>query len=298
MRAALLALALSGYVPLLAAPTQLSLTGPAELFRRDHVSTPLTEIRLTFSPDGSRMLWGVIGRHNGPGGWEILESIRTDGQWSAPALVSFNTAANEFDPSFAPDGSGVYFFSNRPGGLGGDDLYFVPFDRATGRYGTPRNLGPDVNSAGDEWAPCVSPDNQRLLFATNGRGGAGRHDLFVAQRADDGQWHSPAPLSALNTPDDDFDATFLHDGHSIVFSSGRVDGTVRLYAAIWDGSRHNSPSLLGPEINSPLPDAFTNGPSISATEPGWLYFSTHRPDGAGRMDIYRVRYELTTSHAR
>jgi hypothetical protein len=277
-----------------AAPApDLVLTGPAELFRRDHISTARTEIRLTFSPDGTRMLWGVVGRTDGPGGLEILESVRTATGWSEPALVDFNTPANEFDPSFAPDGSGVYFFSNRPGGLGGDDLYFVPFDAATRRYGPARNLGPAVNSAGDEWAPCVSPDGQRLLFASDGRGGAGKHDLFISRRGADGAWRPAEPIAELNTPAEDFDATFLHDGRSMVFSSGSLEGRVALYWAPWTGERYGRSALLGEEVNSPGPDAFANGPSIAATEPGWLYFSTHREGGAGRMDIYRIRYRLT-----
>jgi len=278
--------------PSAASAPGLILAGPAELFRRDHVSTPRTEIRITFSPDGSRMLWGVAGRTDGPGGLEILESVRTGRDWSQPALVDFNTPANDFDPSFAPDGSGVYFFSNRPGGLGGDDIYFVPFEATTQRYGAARNLGPAVNSAGDEWAPCVSPDGQRLLFASDGRGGAGRHDLFIARRGADGLWRPAEPIIELNTPAEDFDAAFLHDGHSLVFSRGDLEGRVALFWAPWTGERYGTSAILGEAVNSPGPDAFANGPSIAATEPGWLYFSTHREGGAGRMDIYRIPYRL------
>ena len=96
----------------------------------DLVSTPNSEVRITFSPDGNRMLWGTIGWSGGMGGWDIFESRRVAGGWSNPAAVWFNSTANDFDPSFAPDGSGVYFFSNRDGGFGKDDLYFAALDRA------------------------------------------------------------------------------------------------------------------------------------------------------------------------
>src|SRR5262245_49275332 len=164
----------------------LVLVSPAQLWLPDVVSTAKSEVRITFRPDGTRMLWGAIGWSNGRGGWDIYESDRTSSGWSTPHVVSFNSSANDFDPSFAPDGSGVYFFSNRDGGFGKDDIYFAPFDPGTGRYGAAVNLGKTINSAGDEWAPVVSPDGKRLMFASDGHGGRGKHDLFVAQRAGKG----------------------------------------------------------------------------------------------------------------
>src|SRR5688500_7410091 len=95
------------------------------------------------------------------GGWDIYESERSDGGWSKPRIVAFNSTANDFDPSFAPDGSGVYFFSNREGGFGNDDICLAPLDARTGVYGAARNPGAAINSAGDEWAPVVSPDGSR-----------------------------------------------------------------------------------------------------------------------------------------
>src|SRR5262249_59343057 len=122
----------------------LLLVSPAQLWLPDQVSTPKSEVRITFSPDGKRMLWGAIGWRDGSG-WDIYESERTTGGWSKPHVVSFDSPANDFDPSFAPDGSGVYFFSNREGGFGKDDIYFAPFDKDTNRYGAARNLGGTIN---------------------------------------------------------------------------------------------------------------------------------------------------------
>jgi TolB protein len=193
----------------------LLLVSPAQLWLPDVVSTPKSEVRITFSPDGKRMLWGAIGWGDGKNGWDIYESERSTDGWSTPRAVSFNSTANDFDPSFAPDGSGVYFFSNRDGGFGKDDLYFAPFDAKTGGYAAAKNLGAKINSAGDEWAPVVSSDGKRLMFASDGHGGRGKHDLFIAHRRGDG-WSEIENLAELNTPEEDFDATFLHDGFSVV----------------------------------------------------------------------------------
>jgi len=266
-------------------------SGNAELWMRGVVSTEASEVRMTISPDGSRMLWGRLQFEGGPGGWEVVESVRTNGTWSAPHAVSFDSSANDFDPSFAPDGSGVYFFSNREGGFGKDDLYFAPFDRAAGMYGAAKNLGANINSAGDEWAPVVSPDGQYLMFATDGRGGKGKHDLFRAQRTSDG-WGAPENLEAINTENEDFDATFLDDGRSIILTSGDFDGAINLYFAAFHDGRYEKPQMLGPEVNSKEPDAWTFGPAIAMGDRGALYFTSHHAVNAGRADIYRIGYKL------
>ena len=270
----------------------LLLVSPAQLWLPDQVSTPKSEVRITFSPDGKRMLWGAIGWSNGAGGWDIYESERSTSGWSPPRAVSFNSASNDFDPSFAPDGSGVYFFSNRDGGFGKDDLYFAPFEARTGHYGAAKNLGATINSAGDEWAPVVSADGQRLMFASDGHGGRGKHDLFIAHRRGT-SWSDIENLAGLNTPDEDFDATFLHDGVSIVYTSGKFESDeVALYfAAFRDG--HFAPrERLPAAVNSQKPGAWTLGPSISADEPGVLYFTSEQQNGRGRADIYRIEYQV------
>ncbi len=121
-----------------------------ELFLEGLVSTGASEIKITFSADGSRMLWGSTNRGGGPGGWDIWESVRENGRWGAPRPAACNSAQNDFDPHFSPDGKGLYFFSNRPGGLGGDDIWFAPStprQERTGRRGTSgrRSTRPGTN---------------------------------------------------------------------------------------------------------------------------------------------------------
>ena len=102
-------------------PRQLKLQGEPTLVAPDIVSSEFSEIRLTESPDGKAVLWGSTNRPGGPGGWDIWLSRRKVNGWVTPEPAAFNSDANDFDPAFSPDGRWVYFFSNRPGGLGGDD---------------------------------------------------------------------------------------------------------------------------------------------------------------------------------
>lgn len=271
---------------------RLVLMGDAELFQANLISTDKSEVKITFSPDGNRALWGTINWENGKGGWDIWESVRKNGEWGKPKNVSFNSAENDFDPAFAPDAGGVYFFSNRAGGFGGDDIYFVPFDKTSGEYGTPRNLGEKINSKGDEWGPSLSPDGKRLMFCTDGRGGSGKHDLFVSRRTGSG-WSEPENLGPeMNSPMDDFDATFLRDGKTIVFTSERKGkDIVDLYVSYPVRGKYVAPAMLSGAVNSP--DGYEIGSAVNADEPGYLYFTTQNPQkGIGRSDIYRIKYKL------
>ena len=254
------------------------------------VSTPATEVKLTISPDGQRMLWGTAGWGDGQTGWDIYESVRQGGQWSAPAPVAFNSAANDFDPFFTHDGSAVYFFSNRSGGEGGDDLYRVAFDAARG-YGDAANLGPVINTPGDEWAPVVSFDGTRLLFSSDGHGGEGGHDLFIAGRKADG-WGAPQPLGApVNGPAQDFDGAFVGDDATIVFASGELETEpyARLHVTRREGGGWSRPQALGPAVN--CDGGLTIGPSVSVADPAGLYLATGCRGGPGRMDVYRIPVE-------
>jgi TolB protein len=266
--------------------------GAAQLWLPDLVSTPHSEVRITFSPDGKRMLWGTIGWSGGTGGWDLYESERSATGWSAPRAVSFNSSANDFDPSFAPDGSGVYFFSNRPGGRGKDDIYFAAFDSGSGSYGTAVNLGAPINTPGEEWAPVLAKDGQRLMFASDGHGGRGKHDLFIAHRSG-AAWSRIENLAALNTPDEDFDATFLHDDASVVYTSGDFAGDVVLYLAEFRDGRFQPRQRLPAAVNSQQRGAWTLGPAISMHDKGALYFTSEHENGRGRADIYRIEYRLT-----
>ncbi len=164
------------------------------------VSTPDTEIRASVSPDGQQIVWGSTDRKGGAGGWDLWQATRREGRWADPKPLAINSTANDFDPLISAEGQWLYFFSNRDGGVGGDDLYRAP-RKADGTLGDPENLGAGVNSAGNEWAPTPSNDGQHLMFASNGFGGAGRHDLLVAH------WNGrvfvdPKPVPGINSAAD------------------------------------------------------------------------------------------------
>lgn len=260
------------------------------------VSTPHGEVRASVSPDGRRIAWGSIDRPGGAGGWDLWQATLVDGRWQDPRPLPVNTAANDFDPMFSADGEWLYFFSNREGGFGGDDLYRVAV-LADGGFGAAENLGPGVNGKGDEWAPTPGTDGQRLLFASDGWGGAGRHDLFVA-RWDGQAFVEPEPVRGINTGADEFDAAWLGDGRAIVFarSDDVDDAPIRLWLAQCDGEVYADAQPLALSFNAE--DGATLGPVVDVSKPSELLVSgAAKAPKAGKLDIYRMRAPAATGEA-
>jgi Tol biopolymer transport system component len=254
---------------------------PDSLVAQGEISSPAAEVRLAFSPDGRQVLWGSIGREAAPDQQDIWERHRVAGGWSAPARVSFDTQAVEFDPAFSPDGRNVYFHSDRPGGFGGTDLYKVSRDPNSLRFGTPVNLGPTVNSKGDEWAPTPLRDGS-LIFSSDGWGGFGGHDILVLHP---GARRPANPGAAINGPDEDFDAALSPDGSLLVFSSGTMSddaANVRLFSARWRGGHPDARTPLGVGCSD-----FVIGTSFDPREPHVIFYAAHCAGGLGRMDMWQ-----------
>jgi Tol biopolymer transport system component len=251
------------------------------------VSTPASEVRATVSPDGQRIVWGSTDRPGGAGGWDLWQATLRDQRWADPQPLPINSSAKDFDPWFSADGRWLYFFSDRPGGQGGDDLWRVAV-AADGGWGEPENLGPGVNSAGDEWAPATSADGQRLLFASDGHGGAGRHDLFVA-RWNGSAFVEPRPVPGVNTAADEFDAAWLEDGRAILFARSDDVGNrpIQLQLAQCEGDRYGPALPWTLSINGA--DGATLGPVVDWHRPKEILVTgSARSPRAGKLDIYRV----------
>lgn len=276
---------------LLAATPAVEIVGEAELFAPGIASTGHSEIRLTISPDGRTALWFSRNRPGGAGGYDIWIARRDGAGWSPATPVPFNSPGRDFDPAFSRDGRFVFFCSDRPGGMGKDDLYRVAVT-ATG-FGTPENLGPKVNSAASEYAPMLSPDGRRLLFSSDRPGGAGRHDLYAA-RSQGRSFAAAAPLpGAINTPADEFDASYLSDSRTIVFARApsMQDDRVDLFTATTHGGRYDAGMILPLAVNDPVKDSY--GPMLDWSASDRLTFSGQR-GGAQSMELYRISYRLVS----
>jgi outer membrane protein OmpA-like peptidoglycan-associated protein len=146
----------------------------------------------------------------------------------------------------SPDKKQLYFASDRPGGYGGTDLY-VSTRLANGKWSVPQNLGPTVNTAGDESCPFIHADNETLYFNSNGHRGYGGTDLFLTRITSEG-FTPPQNLGfPINTIDDEGSLFVTSDATTGFFASDRGDtkGGLDIYTIeLYEGVKPNPTSWL------------------------------------------------------
>lgn len=133
----------------------------------------------------------------------IFTAVRNDDGWSEPKSIDFNTVEyEECHPALTADGKYLYFASDREGGQGGMDIYVSEF--LAGKWGEPLNLGPNINTPGNDVFPFVHDDGT-LYFASDGWGGFGGLDIFSAKKEDKQGWSLATNMGQpYNSRKDDF----------------------------------------------------------------------------------------------
>jgi len=172
-----------------------------------------------FSKDGQKLYFSSDGEPSSPTNKrDLWVTERTPEGWSEPSRLPppINSDYRELFFSQAADGT-VYFVSNRPGGLGGFDLYRTR--QEPGQSLRVENLGASLNSPDDEWDPCIAPDGSFLVFASTRPGGRGGSDLYVSFNDGHGGWTDPINLGEkINAPDDEYAPALSLDGQFLFFS--------------------------------------------------------------------------------
>ena len=175
-----------------------------------------------FSPDGQTMYLTMARRApESSTSVEIYTSKRSDASWSAPVKFEIipDTLSAMGHPSVSPDGRFLYFSSDMPGGYGGKDIWRI---NLLERVGSLENLGPQINTPGDEMFPYMRNDST-IYFSSDGHPGFGGLDLFVGrQNATRDFWSVENMGLPMNSAGDDFGITF-GEGESGFFSSNRGD---------------------------------------------------------------------------
>lgn len=186
------------------------------------LNTDADEGIVSFSPDGQTMyLTRAIRSETSNTTVEIYTSRRSDATWSAPQKfeITSDTISAVGHPAVSPDGTYLYFTSDMPGGFGGLDIWRIKINE---RRGTLENLGPQINTSGDEAFPYVRADSV-LYFSSDGHPGFGGLDIFRATLNSTGdRWSVDNMGLPMNSSSDDFGITF-GDGEWGFFSSNRGD---------------------------------------------------------------------------
>jgi outer membrane protein OmpA-like peptidoglycan-associated protein len=139
--------------------------------------------------------------------WDKMQEFRYNSEWY-----------NITTPCISSDGSKLYFASDRPDGYGGSDIYYCQWKN--GIWGEPVNLGPQINTKGNESYPFINEEGE-LFFSSDGHPGLGGKDIFVTKPSSSG-WYTPVGLEApINSGSDDFGIVtdpLVNEGY---FSSNR-----------------------------------------------------------------------------
>lgn len=188
---------------------------------------------INISQDGEWLIFAGNFPGKGNGDFDLFISYNTPDGWSEPVNMgySINTEYWESSPSLSPDKNTLYFSSNRPGGYGGRDLY-VSHRRANGSWTPAENMGPAINTRGNELAPFIHADNQTLYYTSDGLPGYGNQDIYLVRKKADNTWGIPENLGyPLNTVENEGSLFVASDGRTAYYTSDRADsrGGLDLY---------------------------------------------------------------------
>ncbi|MFB6317656.1 OmpA family protein [Saccharicrinis sp. FJH54] len=175
------------------------------------------------SPDGKTLYFTVCRNEDGKAyGASIYSATRTGAQWGTPTIVTIfqDSTADTLvlaHPAINNDGSAIYFVSDLEGGYGGKDIWITK--KIGQNWSTPENLGPDINTPGNEEFPYFRV-NDELYFSSNGWPGLGGLDIYKAVETDSGWIRSRLP-APINSKADDFGITFEGEREKGLFTSNR-----------------------------------------------------------------------------
>lgn len=222
------------------------------------LNTEFDEGIVAFSPDAQTMYLTKARRElNAPTSVEIYTSTRSDAKWSAPVKfeITADTLSTFGHPAVSPDGEYLYFVSDMPGGYGGKDIWRISLKE---RQGSLVNLGPDINTEGNDDFPYVRSDGS-LYFSSDGHPGMGGLDIFRATAIGDPadlRWKVENMGFPINSAGDDFGITF-GKGEDGFFSSNRGDarGYDHIYSFEYDPVRITIEGLVMDKDEEPVKNA-------------------------------------------
>lgn len=254
------------------------------------LNSEMEEGIVSFSPDASTMYLTMARRSPVANTTvEIYTSKRSEQSWSKPVKyeVTPDTLSAVGHPAVSPDGKWLIFSSDMPGGYGGKDLWRI---NLTDSKGSLENLGPDINTSGDETFPYMRTDST-LYFSSDGHPGFGGLDLFKAERkTDENKWVISNMGKPINSSADDFGITF-GIGENGFFSSNR--GDARGYDHIYSFTLPDLKITISGYVLDKDDEAIANAVIRIVGDDGSIQKEISRDDGSFRFNLARgVKYVM------
>jgi hypothetical protein len=215
------------------------------------------------------------------GDWSAAQSLES----LAGSSSEVNTASNDGCPIQAPDGLSLYQATNRPGGLGGIDIWVSYRSSTDNGFGAPVNLGAPVNSTADDF--CPTPVRGKGLFFVSRRAGgcaAKSADIYFARLNPAHGWTDPTHLGCtLNSAGDEFSPSYVEEnGSGVLYFSSNRGGNHDIYRSVEQNDGTFGEPAAVAEINTSF-DEFRPNVRKDGRE---IVFDSNRPGGLGATDIY------------
>jgi len=205
------------------------------IFADGVISTVNYERDFALSPDGKELFYTLQAPKQGVFQTILYMHKDANGKWSAPEVAPFAGNYSDLEPAFSSDGQKLFFSSNRPLQANQPkdfDIWWV--EKKNGAWGEPKNIGPPVNTNGDEYYPSIT-NSGNLYFTATRKNAVGKEDIFLA-RLEENKYQEPVALdTTINSTTYEFNAFVSPDERIIIFSSyGRKDdqGGGDLYMSI------------------------------------------------------------------
>jgi len=196
-------------------------TGPV-LVGEGVISTADDESGFALTPDGRMAFFGKTSPSTTGDPMRVICVARrnADGRWARPEIAPFSGEYHDMGPALAPDGSRLYFISDRPNADAEKrDLNIWYVERAATGWSAPRALGSPVNSTAQEYGVSVAA-NGTLYFASNRQGGKGSFDIYRS-KLEDGEYRSVENLGGqINTAGPELQPAVSPDESTLVFTAG------------------------------------------------------------------------------
>jgi len=238
-----------------------------------NINTEQNEGAQNISQDGQWLVFTGCNRPQGFGSCDIFISYLTTQGWSEALNLGGRVNSDQWEsqPCLSPDKRDLYFASRQFGGLGGSDIYVCHL-LANGKWSEPENLGPQVNTPGDEQCPFIHADNQTLYFTSNYWPGYGDDDLFYVRKGPNGIWSKPVNLGyPVNTINKEGTLFITADSKTAYYASDRSDSKggldiysfelredIRPYKTLWvKGQVFDKKTTKGLPSSVELIDLFT-----------------------------------------
>lgn len=194
----------------------------------EQINTPNEEGSPSLTSDGNYIFYTQCNFGDNHYQCKIMSSSKIGSSWDKPTQLTLSDIPQDTNdyvhPCVSGDGLKLYFASNRPGGIGGYDIWYCTRPTTKDKWGKPQNAGDVINSEADELFPYYRNSDSTLYFASNGHIGMGGLDLFRLNYDAKGKPYILNLMSPINSPSDDFGITFrdtLEDGF---FCSNRPGG--------------------------------------------------------------------------